>query len=122
MERIERDDTPAEEWLQSLNATCNRLSTQYLSLLRSASSVTALEESQHDPRCTYSASHCCLLSFHGEEKLNIKVLSLFLLRLWTLLCVCNVHRFTALTFLFLLFLYLAPLSPATPCALPNTTN
>eukprot|EP00523_Entomoneis_sp_CCMP467_P016520 CAMPEP_0168784312 /NCGR_PEP_ID=MMETSP0725-20121227/10155_1 /TAXON_ID=265536 /ORGANISM="Amphiprora sp., Strain CCMP467" /LENGTH=152 /DNA_ID=CAMNT_0008834353 /DNA_START=183 /DNA_END=641 /DNA_ORIENTATION=+ len=40
----------SEQWLQQLNATCNRLSTQYLSLLRAASSVSALEEGRHDPR------------------------------------------------------------------------
>jgi hypothetical protein len=53
MERIEEDATPAEEWLQQLNSTCNRLSTQYLNLLRAASSVQALEEGRHDPRGTY---------------------------------------------------------------------
>jgi hypothetical protein len=50
MERVEKDATPAEEWLQSLNATCNRLSTQYLNLLRAASSVPSLETGRHDPR------------------------------------------------------------------------
>ena len=57
MERIEADATPAEEWSQSLNATCNRLSNQYLNLLRSASSIVALEEHnnrQHDPRSTFT--------------------------------------------------------------------
>ena len=48
MERVEADATPAEEWLQSLNATCNRLSTQYVNLLRAASSAT--EAGQRDPR------------------------------------------------------------------------
>jgi hypothetical protein len=48
MQRIEVDDTPAEEWLQQLNATLNRLTTQYLALLRTASSVAA--EGRHDPR------------------------------------------------------------------------
>ncbi|KAL7565997.1 hypothetical protein ACA910_011017 [Epithemia clementina (nom. ined.)] len=50
MEKVEKDATPAEEWLQQLNATCNRLSTQYHNLLRAASSVSALEEGRHDPR------------------------------------------------------------------------
>ena len=50
MEQVEVDATPAEEWLQQLNATCNRLSTQYLNLLRAASSISALEEGRHDPR------------------------------------------------------------------------
>ena len=45
------DDTPAQEWLQSVNATCNRLHTQYVQLLKSASSVTALSDhNQNDPR------------------------------------------------------------------------
>ena len=53
MDRVEKDATPAEKWQASLNATCNRLSTQYLSLLRAASSVEALEEAsgRQDPRC-----------------------------------------------------------------------
>lgn len=50
MDREEADLTPAEEWQQSLNATCNRLSTQYLNLLRAASSVSALEKGRQDPR------------------------------------------------------------------------
>lgn len=54
MNRIEADATPAEDWLQSLNATSNRLSTQYLNLLRAASSISALEQleqgRQQDPR------------------------------------------------------------------------
>ncbi|CAB9508550.1 expressed unknown protein [Seminavis robusta] len=51
MERIEAEATPSEDWLQSFNATCNRLSTQYLSILRAASTVTALEQGrQTDPR------------------------------------------------------------------------
>ena len=37
MDKEEDDESPAQEWSSSLNATCNRLSTQYLSLLRSAS-------------------------------------------------------------------------------------
>ena len=65
MERIEADATPAEEWLQSLHATCNRLSTQYLNLLRAAASsnnssgnnnqsssstTTTATNTKHDPR------------------------------------------------------------------------
>jgi hypothetical protein len=50
MDREEADLTPAEEWQQSLNSTCNRLSTQYLNLLRAASSVSALEKGHQDPR------------------------------------------------------------------------
>jgi hypothetical protein len=48
MEPIQRDITPSEEWLQSLNATCNRLSTQYLNLLKSASSVAALNNLEEE--------------------------------------------------------------------------
>ena len=33
------DTSPADEWLKQLHATCNRLSTQYLQLLRAAGSV-----------------------------------------------------------------------------------
>jgi hypothetical protein len=32
-------DSPADEWLRQLNATCNRLSAQYLQLLRAAASA-----------------------------------------------------------------------------------
>ena len=52
MQREESDETPSEEWLAELNAVCNRLSTQYLSLLRTASSVSALDKNKHDPRST----------------------------------------------------------------------
>lgn len=44
MDRIETQETPADQWKSQLNATCNRLSTQYLNLLRSASSAAALQE------------------------------------------------------------------------------
>jgi hypothetical protein len=76
MDRIEEDATPAEEWLQSLNSTCNRLSTQFLNMLRAASSVSALDESQtHDPRgesvCQYRSCSTCgfllrLCKHHNE--------------------------------------------------------
>jgi hypothetical protein len=61
----EDDISPSEEWLQTLNATCNRLSTQYWTLLKAGSSALALQPSsnkkdgtsggggnpqQHDPR------------------------------------------------------------------------
>jgi hypothetical protein len=63
MDRVEADATPAEEWQAALNATCNRLSTQYLNLLRSASSTTALDEEgkRHDPR----GSLCLVISNHS---------------------------------------------------------
>lgn len=50
MDRIEADLTPSQEWQQSLNATINRLSTQYINLIRTASSASALEKGQQDPR------------------------------------------------------------------------
>jgi hypothetical protein len=46
MDHEEADLTPGEDWRESLNATCNRLSTQYLNLIRAASSVVALEQQQ----------------------------------------------------------------------------
>lgn len=49
MERIEKDATPAEEWEQSLNATCNRLSNQYLHLIKAAAAASSSTQ-QHDPR------------------------------------------------------------------------
>lgn len=36
MDRIEPDETPAEAWGKSLDATCNRLMSHYHSLLRAA--------------------------------------------------------------------------------------
>lgn len=42
MEPIKKEITPDDEWLLSLNASCNRLSNQYLNLLKSASSIAAL--------------------------------------------------------------------------------
>jgi hypothetical protein len=41
---------PADEWLASLNATCNRLSTQYLQLLRSSAGAGVTEEGRQDPK------------------------------------------------------------------------
>lgn len=65
MEPVEKELSPADEWLKSLTAACNRLSTQYLNLLKSASSIAALQNyeegattdrgaaSRHDPRGTF---------------------------------------------------------------------
>ena len=55
MDRTETDaPTPSEVWRSSLNATCNRLSTQYLNLLKSASGNDASRNEgrgrQNDPR------------------------------------------------------------------------
>lgn len=44
MDIVEADLTPGQDWRESLNATCNRLSTQYMNLLRAASSVSSLEK------------------------------------------------------------------------------
>lgn len=43
MDHVEADLTPGQEWQQAVSNTCNRLSTQYLNLLKAASSITALE-------------------------------------------------------------------------------
>jgi len=48
MDRVEADLTPGQDWRESLNATCNRLSTQYLNLLRAASSMSSLEQKGND--------------------------------------------------------------------------
>jgi len=40
----------SEVWKSSLNATCNRLSKEYLNLLRAASSVSLDENPGGDPR------------------------------------------------------------------------
>ena len=54
MDIVEADLTPGQDWRESLNATCNRLSTQYMNLLRAASPVSALEQGSNtnvvDPR------------------------------------------------------------------------
>jgi hypothetical protein len=47
MQRVQEDATPAEEYLASLNATCNRLSTQYLNLLKASSATLS---SSDDPK------------------------------------------------------------------------
>ena len=41
---------PSQEWKKTLNSTLNRLSNQYLTLLRAASSEMALEDAQIDQR------------------------------------------------------------------------
>lgn len=43
MDHVEADLTPGQEWQQAVSNTCNRLSTQYLNLLKAASSATALQ-------------------------------------------------------------------------------
>jgi len=61
MQRVEADATPAEEWVQQLNATCNRLSTQYLQLLRAASGTVQdpdlHQQQQSAPSQPGQASH-----------------------------------------------------------------
>jgi hypothetical protein len=56
MEPVNKDITPADEWLLSLNATCNRLSNQYLNLLKSASSIVALHNTQTATTITATSS------------------------------------------------------------------
>ena len=41
MDRVESDQTPAEAWKSSLDATCNRLMTHYHNLLRAAASPSS---------------------------------------------------------------------------------
>mmetsp|Transcript_7223 Transcript_7223/g.14792 ORF Transcript_7223/g.14792 Transcript_7223/m.14792 type:complete len:162 (-) Transcript_7223:1461-1946(-) len=48
MDIVEADLTPGQDWRESLNATCNRLSTQYTNLLRAASSAAALEKGNNN--------------------------------------------------------------------------
>ena len=43
-------DKSSEKWKASLNSTLNRLSGQYLTLLRAASSEMALDDAQVDER------------------------------------------------------------------------
>uniref|UniRef100_A0A6S9A0Z1 Uncharacterized protein n=2 Tax=Ditylum brightwellii TaxID=49249 RepID=A0A6S9A0Z1_9STRA len=52
MNRVEADETPAEAWTKLLNSKCNRLSTQYLNLLRAATSSSNSDGSagRHDAR------------------------------------------------------------------------
>ena len=55
MDRVEADASPAEEWLQSLNAACNRLSTQYLNLLKAGGASAQPElyqQHQHPHQAT----------------------------------------------------------------------
>ncbi|GKY93610.1 hypothetical protein MPSEU_000328400 [Mayamaea pseudoterrestris] len=50
MQQQQDQDSPADEWLASLNATCNRFSTQYLQLIRSAASAPSSGAGEHDGR------------------------------------------------------------------------
>ena len=48
MDRTEPEKTPADEWSASVDATCNRLMSSYLSLMRAAASSSAVDESSTD--------------------------------------------------------------------------
>jgi hypothetical protein len=52
MERIEPDQTPSQSWKLNLDATCNRLMSHYLSLLRAGTSDGIEENGElgHDSR------------------------------------------------------------------------
>jgi len=50
---------PSQEWKKTLNSTLNRLSNQYLTLLRAASSEMALEDAQIDQRGKTTLSVAC---------------------------------------------------------------
>lgn len=46
MEHREVEATPAEKWQASLNATCNRLLTQYVTLVKSAAGISTVSAKQ----------------------------------------------------------------------------
>jgi hypothetical protein len=46
MEHREVEATPAEKWQASLNATCNRLITQYATLVKSAAGISTVSAKQ----------------------------------------------------------------------------
>ena len=48
MERIEPDQTPSQAWKANLDATCNRLMSHYLSLLRAGTSDVMDGEGEGD--------------------------------------------------------------------------
>jgi hypothetical protein len=52
MDRTEPDKSPAEEWKASVDATCNRLMSNYLSLLRAAASTSETTNSNHESTST----------------------------------------------------------------------
>jgi len=54
MEHREVEATPAEKWQASLNATCNRLITQYATLVKSAAGISTVSAKQ--PGNTSSAA------------------------------------------------------------------
>lgn len=56
MEHREEEATPAEKWKASLNATCNRLTTQYITLLKSAAGVSTVTAKQQGSAAATSAS------------------------------------------------------------------
>lgn len=49
MNREEVEAKPAEKWLSSLNAVCNRLTTQYLTLLKSAAGMSTVAKRNATP-------------------------------------------------------------------------
>lgn len=47
MDRTEPDKSPADEWKASVDATCNRLMSNYLSLMRAAASSSDATNNHH---------------------------------------------------------------------------
>eukprot|EP00984_Skeletonema_dohrnii_P003159 scaffold1049_cov101-Skeletonema_dohrnii-CCMP3373.AAC.4 len=47
MDRTEPDKSPADEWSASVDATCNRLMSNYLSLMRAAASSSDYANNHH---------------------------------------------------------------------------
>mmetsp|Transcript_1010 Transcript_1010/g.1661 ORF Transcript_1010/g.1661 Transcript_1010/m.1661 type:complete len:164 (+) Transcript_1010:84-575(+) len=57
MDRTEPDKSPADEWSASVDATCNRLMSNYLSLIRAAaSSSDANNHNHHESSSTDQAA------------------------------------------------------------------
>jgi hypothetical protein len=52
MDRAEPDKDPADEWKASVDATCNRLMSNYLSLMRAAASSSDVANNHHENTST----------------------------------------------------------------------
>ena len=56
MNRTEPDKSPADEWSASVDATCNRLMSNYLSLIRAAASSSDNANNNHESSSTDQAA------------------------------------------------------------------
>ena len=72
MDRVEADLTPGQDWRESLNATCNRLSTQYLNLLRAASSVSSLEKGNDGSHDATGGAHSKVGGSGGQKMTSLQ--------------------------------------------------